>query len=81
MSLTRKQWEALGSLGLPREIGGRLQVHPATAKKLLALGYITERQREERDRRGKFTWTEHVQTVAGNMAWCAWAAKQKGDEP
>jgi hypothetical protein len=72
--LSRKQWEALGSLMIPTPSGIN-QLHPATAAKLIGLGLVEEREILLRGRFPMRVKTHH-QTIAGNLAYCQWAAKQ-----
>ena len=85
LRLSKREWDALGRLMMPPEYGGKFTVAPKIAAKLLDLGFIRP---EERRFYGSgngaidhipVVVTGYSQTLAGNMAFCEWAARQGGE--
>jgi hypothetical protein len=85
--LSRREWEALGALMLPRDLGGKSTLGQKTAAKLEALGYV-ERYEKRIGGKGNSVidripvvirgWQ---MTISGNLAYCTWAAAHCEGEP
>lgn len=80
--MTRKEWEALGKLLLPLNMGGSRHLGPKMAEKLLSLGYV--QPSEDRIYGNGDSPIDRIpvivkgyeMTFAGNAAYCAWADTQ-----
>ena len=77
--LSKRDWDALGSLMLPIQLGGKRKLGPKCAERLLAHGYVEPC--EERIFGSGHSPLDRIpvvikgyrMTLAGNLAYCLWA--------
>jgi hypothetical protein len=86
IKLTRREWDALGSLLLPPKLGGKTTLGPKMAAKLQALGLVEPAEWKIYGIGSSpidcipITIKGWRLTMRGNIRYCEWASEQVSDE-
>jgi len=82
--LTRREWDALGSLLLPVTLGGKITLGQKVAQKLESLGLVEPFEQEIPASMADPPWMRikikgYGMTPRGHRLYCEWASTQIGD--
>lgn len=80
--LTRRQWDALGSLLLPPKLGGKINLGPKMGASLQSHGLVErfEEMRAFNDGLPPMRIRGWRLTMAGNIAYCLWVGEQDAED-
>ncbi len=81
--LTKRQWDALGSLLLPVTLGGKITLGPKMAQKLESHGLVEPFEQEIPAAMTDPPWVRvrikgYQMTSRGHRLYCQWASQQEG---
>lgn len=83
----RRDWERLGMLMLPVEMGGKMTLTPQLAERALAAGLIERKRYEIYGKPGRSAVSRlpivvegWVLSPRGHILWCEWCAEHYDDE-